>query len=105
MTEPFIFPKTKKIKTHKHSEHGIKEQASFFAEAVNMCRQNLLAQSEAGDIEDVIGNLQMLLNIVMKNLLSAAWKNSSRHKIGQFDYVNNISLGSIGVQVKLSGLA
>jgi len=28
----------------------------------------------------------MLSNIVMKNLLFAAWKNSSRHKIGQFEY-------------------
>jgi len=27
----------------------------------------------------------MLSSIVMKNLLSAAWKNSSRHKIGQFE--------------------
>ena len=24
----------------------------------------------------------------MKNLLFAVWKNSSRHKIGQFEYIN-----------------
>jgi hypothetical protein len=29
----------------------------------------------------------MLSNIAMKNLLSVAWKNSSRHKIGQFELV------------------
>jgi len=32
----------------------------------------------------------MLLNIVMKNLLFAAWKNSSRPKIGQFELIRNM---------------
>jgi len=31
----------------------------------------------------------MLSNIVMKNLLFAAWKNSSRPKIGQFELFNH----------------
>jgi hypothetical protein len=29
----------------------------------------------------------MLLNTVMKNLLFAAWENSSRPKIGQFELI------------------
>jgi len=33
----------------------------------------------------------MLSNIVMKNLLFAAWKNSSRPKIGQFELLNEIA--------------
>jgi len=33
----------------------------------------------------------MLSNTVMKNLLFAAWKNSSRPKIGQFEYVTTRS--------------
>lgn len=28
----------------------------------------------------------MLSNVAMKNLLFVAWKNSSLHKIGQFEY-------------------
>jgi len=32
---------------------------------------------------------KVLSNIVMKNLLSAAWKNSLRPEIGQFEYINN----------------
>jgi len=36
----------------------------------------------------------MLSNIVMKNLLFAAWKNSSRHKIGQFELLGIIRIYS-----------
>ena len=36
----------------------------------------------------------MLLNIVMKNLLFAAWKNSSRPKIGQFELFSTMVFSS-----------
>jgi len=51
----------------------------------------------------------MLSNIVMKNLLFAAWKNSSQPKIGQFEYFTfcisygSSSILSPSISIKLLG--
>jgi hypothetical protein len=44
---------------------------------------------------------KMLSNIVMKNLLFAAWKDSLRHRIGQCEYIMNESNGHSGFAMPL----
>lgn len=59
---------------------------------VSQAEKKLVIWQQTGNKQDIRLNsidLRTQHSIVVKDLLSAAWKNSSRPKIGQFGYLTN----------------